>query len=397
MATQVTNYQCPSCTGPLHFSAEKGKLVCDFCGSEFEVAAIEALYAEKDEKAAAAAQAEEAKKQKKKKSKSDSDGPADATGAAAPGVNEAGWQEGDAGVPWSEEEAAGLRAYNCPSCGAELICDETTAATSCPYCGNPTVVPGQLTGSLKPDYVIPFKLEKKDAVAALKKYYKGKRFLPKAFTDKNHIDEIQGVYVPFWLFDGVTEANISYEGTISHTHREGDYEVTRTEYFEARREGTVTFEKVPVDGSSKMPDAHMDAIEPFDYSELKPFSTAYLPGYLADKYDVNEKASQGRADRRIKTSTESALRNTVHGYTGVTVNHADVKIRRGQVKYAMLPVWTLHTSWNNQHFLFAMNGQTGKLIGDLPASKGKMTAWGAGVFAVTAAVLGALAHLIGFI
>jgi uncharacterized Zn finger protein (UPF0148 family) len=392
MPSQVTNYQCPSCTGPLHFSAEKGKLVCDFCGSEFEVAAIEALYAEKDEKAAAVSAAEE-KKKKKKNPKTAPDG----SPLAGHGVNEAGWQQGDAGVPWSEEEAAGLRAYNCPSCGAELICDETTAATSCPYCGNPTVVPGQLTGSLKPDYVIPFKLEKKDAIAALKKYYRGKRFLPKAFTSKNHIDEIQGVYVPFWLFDGVTDANISFEGTISHTHREGDYEVTRTEYFEARREGTVTFEKVPVDGSSKMPDEHMDAIEPFDYSELKPFSTAYLPGYLADKYDVNEKASQKRADRRIKNSTETALRNTVHGYSAVTINHSDVRIQRGTVKYAMLPVWTLHTSWQGKHFLFAMNGQTGKLIGDLPASKGRMTAWGVGVFAVTAAVLGVLAHLLGLI
>ena len=384
MPSQVTNYKCPACTGPLHFSAEKGKLVCDYCESEYEVSEIEALYAEKEQQAAQAAAAEDKKRE-------------EAKAEAAAGVNQADWHEGDAGVPWTEEEAAGLRAYNCPSCGAELICDETTAATSCPYCGNPTVVPGQLTGSLKPDYVIPFRLEKKDAVEALKKHYGKKRFLPRAFTDRNHIDEIQGVYVPFWLFDGVTDANITFDATRCHSFTDGDYEVTITEHYEALREGTVRFEKVPVDGSSKMPDAHMDAIEPFDYSELKPFSTAYLPGYLADKYDVTEKASRKRAERRIRNSTESALRNTVLGYDGVTIQHADVKVNRGQVKYAMLPVWTLHTSWNGQHFLFAMNGQTGKLIGDLPVSKGKMTAWGVGIFAVSAVVLGLLGRLLGLL
>jgi hypothetical protein len=51
-----------------------------------------------------------------------------------------------------------------------------------------------------------------------------------------------------------------------------------------------------VDGSKKMPDAHTDAIEPFDYSQLKPFSTAYLPGHLADKYDVDAHAGIQRAD-----------------------------------------------------------------------------------------------------
>ena len=109
MATQLTNYQCPACTGPLHFDGASGKLVCDFCGSSYDTAEIEALYAQKEAAAETAAQNKEAP-------------PPDSV--------------------WSENETAGLRSYSCPSSGADLICDETTAATSCPCCGNPTVIAG---------------------------------------------------------------------------------------------------------------------------------------------------------------------------------------------------------------------------------------------------------------
>ena len=238
MATQITNYQCPACTGPLHYSGESGKLVCDYCGSAYTPSEIEQMYAEKEQAAeAAAARAKPA----------------------------------EAGTLWADTEAAGMRVYGCPSCGAELMCDETTAATSCPYCGNPTVIPGQLGGSLRPEFVLPFRLEKRAAEQALKKYYKGKKFLPNAFKNGNHIHEIKGVYVPFWLFNGNAEGQMSFEGCRIEHDREGDYKITRTHHFHVERAGTMQFRQVPVDGSSKIPDAHMDAIEPFNYSELKPF------------------------------------------------------------------------------------------------------------------------------
>lgn len=376
MATQVTNYQCPACTGPLHFAGATGKLECEYCGSAYDVAEIEALYAEKEEKAQAASE-QEAKKAAKR---------------AASGAED-GWDAGGAGAAWSDEEAAGLRSYCCPSCGAEIVCDQTTAATSCVYCGNPTVVPGQLGGNLKPDYVIPFKLDKDAAVKALKKYYKGKRLLPKAFSGDNHISELQGVYVPFWLFDGEVDCEACYDASRSHTHTEGDYEVTETEHYIVERQGSFQFQRIPVDGSSKMPDAHMDSIEPFDYSELKPFSTAYLPGYLADKYDVNAEESIPRANERVEGSADMLLRDTVRSYDSVIRKSGNVRIHKGDVRYAMLPVWMLHTKWQDKDFLFAMNGQTGKLIGDLPISKGKFAAWMAGISVPLMVILALLLFL----
>ena len=355
MADKVTNYQCPACTGPLHFDSTTGKLVCDYCGSAYEVADIEAQYAQKQQKADAAAASDEKK-------------------AAARRAKAA-----DENPVWSEAEASGLSSYSCTTCGAELVCDATTAATTCPYCGNPTVLGGKLSGKLKPEYILPFKMDKNAAIAQLTKYYKGKAFLPKAFKSQNHIAEIQGVYVPFWLFDAEADARGSYDGQVSESHREGDYRVTTTQHYDVRREGTATFARVPVDGSSKMPDEHMDSIEPFDYSELKPFSTAYLPGFLADRYDEDDKKCAARALGRMKHSAEAALHGTLGGYTSIQTLSEQIDPRTLEPHYALLPVWMLHTRWKEQDFLFAMNGQTGKLIGDLPVDKGRVAAWFAGI------------------
>ena len=376
MPTQVTNYQCPACTGPLHFVGASGKLECEYCGASYEVAEIEALYAEKEEKAAAAQQAAEEAN----------------AGQNPPSEDGDAWDTSGFSEDWGTE-GDGMRAYSCPSCGAELICDENTAATSCPYCGNPTVVPGQFSGQLRPDFIIPFKLSKEDAVKALKDHYKGKILLPKSFTQENHVQEIQGVYVPFWMFDGEAEGDARYEATRSHTYRSGDYEITETEHYDIYRAGFISFEKIPADASSKMPDDHMDSIEPYDYQELKPFSTAYLPGFLADKFDVTVEQCRQRADQRCAGTLSATLRDTVTGYHTCTLIHESVSLKRGKVHYALMPVWMLNTKWKGKDFLFAMNGQTGKLVGDLPVSWGKF--WG--LFAAIAIPLSALSSALALL
>ena len=342
MAGEVSNYKCPACTGPLHFVGASGNLECDYCGSSFSVEEIDGPFDEKLEKAA-----EQFDDKQKTANK------------------ENAW----------EDENDELCTYSCPACGAELICDITTAATSCPYCGNPTVVPGMFKGGLKPDYIIPFKLDKNAAKEALTKFYKGKKLLPKEFSDKNHIEEIKGVYVPFWLFDGETSADISYLATRVHSHVHGDERITTTEHYKVRRAGSAIFKKVPVDASTKMPDAHMDSIEPFDYSALTEFSTAYLSGYFADRYDVSEADSVERAKSRVANTIESMVNRTAVGYVTCMPQGKTVRVKPEKASYVLLPVWMLSTRWNGNNYLFAMNGQTGKLIGDLPCSKAMFWKW----------------------
>jgi len=341
-------------------------LVCDYCGSEFTSKQVEDFYASKD---SAAAQALEDLNEKLDTSPEDI---------------RTEWEY--IGNEWNES----MRAYSCPSCGAQIICDEHTAATSCPYCGNPSIVAGNFSGGLKPDYCIPFKLNKDAAVNALRNYYKGKVFLPKAFRDENHIEEIKGVYVPFWLYDGDVDADVNYYATRSHSWVQGDYRITKTDHFKLVRSGNVPFRRIPVDGSSKMPDDHMDAIEPFDYRELVPFSTAYMPGYLADKYDVDSSQSRSRAVSRAERSSLNAMTATTGGYESVSVASQRFRLNNGSVKYAFLPVWILNTKWKGKDYLFTMNGQTGKLVGNLPVSKAKFFGTFVGLSALLFAVFSAL-------
>ena len=324
----MKNYKCRGCGAPLQFDAATGKLTCDFCGSSYDPSEFVL-----DTKEAVEAREQEASQ----------------------------W-----GV------AQGMKSYVCPSCGAELICDAQTAATSCPYCGNNAVMPGQFSGARQPEFILPFQVTKDQAVAALKEHYKGKILLPKAFKSGNQIQKIQGVYVPFWLFDRDAEGEARYEGTNSSSYRQGDYVITETEHYRVVRRGNISFKKVPVDASGRMPDDYMDSIEPFDYKELQDFSTAYMPGFLADKYDVEREDASGRADLRCENSLESALRRTISGYESVDLQQKDIQVKPKQAHYAMLPVWLLSTRWRDKAYLFAINGQTGKLVGDLPADKGKL-------------------------
>ena len=226
----IQEFKCPSCGGAIEFDSSIQKMKCPYCDSEFDMQAL----AEYDNV------------------------------LSAEQTEEMVW-ETSAGAEWQDGETDGLKTYVCKSCGGEIVGDDTTAATSCPYCDNPVVLSGQFTGNLKPDYVIPFKLDKKAAKEALKNHYKGKRLLPKVFKEANHIDEIKGVYVSFWLFDADVNANITYKATRTRTWSDSKYDYTETSYFSVYRGGTVGFERVPVDGSSKMADDLMESIEPFDF------------------------------------------------------------------------------------------------------------------------------------
>ena len=373
MAEQITNYQCPACTGPLHYAANSGNLECEYCGSSFTVQEIEALFEEKEEAAIEASleEAEESTVETEEVLEADGDY--------------------DTGEYW-DAEAEGLKAYTCPSCAAQLIMDETTVATSCPYCGNPSVVPGAFAKTLKPEYIIPFKVTREEAKKALKKYYKGKKFLPKSFAAENNIEELKGVYVPFWLYNGKVYAQMSYRGTKVRTTMMPDCEVVSTYHYRMRRAGTADFERIPVDASSKMPDEYMDAIEPFDYSQMVKFKTAYLPGYMADRYDEDIEQCAQRAENRAINSAVSSINETVQGFSTCVTETQHVTVHREKVNYALLPVWMMSTRWKDKSYLFAMNGQTGLFVGELPVDKGRYWAMFAKIALPVAAVLAFLLY-----
>lgn len=358
----LLNFECPCCCGKLQFNSEVQKMQCPYCDSEFEMQSLMAYEAEVSQ-----------------------DVPDEMT-----------WDT-QAGSEWQEGEQAGMNSYSCQSCGGEIVTDASTAASFCPYCDSPVIMTGQVSGELRPDFVIPFKLDKEAAKKALTNHMKGKKLLPDAFLDQNHIDEIKGLYVPVWLFDADVDARIRYKAQKTRYWEDARYRYTETSFYSLTRGGKIGFHHVPVDGSTKMDDKLMEAIEPFDFKDAVSFQSAFLSGYLADKYDVDANASIARANERIKHSTEDAFKETTSEFESVMTEQSSIQLSNGEAKYALYPVWILTTKWNDQKFTFAMNGQTGKFVGDLPTDKSKAVKSFAGFGSVVAAVAFAIEFLLWFL
>ena len=124
----LKEYKCPCCGGAIEFDSSLQKMKCPYCDTEFEMETL-------------AAYDEELK------------GDSEST---------FNWDISP-GTEWKEEETGSLYSYICNSCGGEIVGDETLGATHCPFCSNPVIMTGQFSGALKPDMVIPFKLDKKAA------------------------------------------------------------------------------------------------------------------------------------------------------------------------------------------------------------------------------------------
>ncbi|MBP5212895.1 MAG: hypothetical protein J6Z30_08570 [Pyramidobacter sp.] len=351
--SELNEYKCPCCGGSIAFDSQLQKMKCPYCDTEFEVETLKELDAELKREAES--------------------------------TDSMNWDT-PAGSSWQPGEKEGMFVYVCNSCGGENVGEATTGATACPFCGNAVVMKEQFAGMLRPDLVIPFKLDKAAAKSALNKHLEGKKLLPRVFKDQNHIDEIKGVYVPFWLYDTDADANIRYKATRVRTWSDSNYNYTKTSFYQIIRGGDIGFLNVPVDGSQRMANDLMESIEPYDLSQAVDFQTAYLAGFFADKYDVSMEDCQTRANERIKNSTIDAFRSTVQGYTTVSTENANVRFHTGRTRYGLLPVWLLNTTWNGQKYTFAMNGQTGKFVGNLPCDKGLRNKY----FAIAAAIGGAV-------
>ncbi len=357
MAEQL-QYKCPCCGGSIEFDSTIQKMKCPFCDTEFETETLKAY----DE----VLQNEQ---------------PDDMT-----------WNT-DAQNGWQEGETEGMRVYICESCGGEIIAEEVTGATRCPFCDNPVIMSGQFADELRPDCIIPFQLDKQAAKEAFKRHLKGKHLLPKVFKNETHIDEIQGVYVPFWLFDADAEADMRYRATRVRSWSDSNYIYNEVSHFLVLRSGTLRFAGVPADGSSRIADELMESIEPYNIGEAVDFQTAYLSGYLADRYDVSAESNQKRANERIRVSTGQMFDSTVTGYATVAPEKCNIRLTNSKARYALYPVWLMQTSWNGQQYTFAMNGQTGKFVGNLPVDKGAYWKWLGGL----TVGYGLLAFVIGFL
>ena len=343
-------YKCPNCASPLVYDGEKMK--CPACASEFEVEEIEARYASQ--------------------TNADVDFDLPTQGYAAADV-------------------AQLQAYNCKTCGAELITESTTTATECPYCGSPTILPDRIDGGIRPELVVPFVITREQAQEMFYGYFKGKALLPNIFKKDNQITEMRKLFVPYWLFDCEARGSVVYDAEKESSYTEGDEEVTEVEHYIVRRGGSMSFENIPVDGSVKMDDKIAESLEPYDLTKAVAFTPAVLSGAMADHADVDADACEARAVSRATGSFKSALADTIDGYTRLSEKSSSVHVAGSKVTPVLLPVWLITTVKDGKTYTFAINGQTGRLTCNVPTAKDKAFLWGtvsfAGVLGLTALIL----------
>ncbi|MCI8589932.1 MAG: hypothetical protein HFE77_04395 [Clostridiales bacterium] len=340
----VVVYKCPSCGAAISFDADAQKWMCQFCGSSFD----------KDVKPESV------------------DGEANAEEISEPACPE--WETSPKECSEQEESlgeqeqfaAQEVDTYICPDCGAKLMTDQTTTATFCAFCHNPMIIQNRLSGVYKPQKVLPFKISREKALEIFKKKLKKRFLVPKIFRTDAQIEEMNGIYVPFWLFDCEAWGGFHAKGTQVSSYRSGQYHVTVTNHYHIVREGTALFHHVPADASKKMDNAMMDRLEPYQYDDMRDFDMSYLSGFLAEMYDESDRDVWPRIDEKVKESMQNMLRDTVKGFAAVVPLHQRHTVTKKHPSYALLPVWMLSCRYKEKNYIYAINGQNGRVVGDLP-------------------------------
>ena len=344
----VVSYKCPHCGGELIFSPTTQKYKCEYCLSDFSQEELEALKPEE--------------------------------GSEEKSVN---FEEDTQEENTTEKETQEAVIYHCPSCGAEIVTDETTAATFCYYCHNPVVLSGRVSGEFLPDKIIPFAIDKKQATEKFLDYVHSKKFVPKAFFNKQQIEKISGVYFPYWMVDMDMEGSMQAEGRNVRVWRSGDTEYTETKVYCVEREGDVHLEDITKNALKKSNAKLAEGVLPYDVSKVQKFHMGFLSGFLAEKRDIERTELNKQVQQEANEYGEKILRGTVKGYSSISVKSCHLNQTQENWDYTMLPVWTVtYKGKNGKMYYYSMNGQDGKVYGELPIDYKKVWILGGIVFGV---------------
>lgn len=352
METIIT-YKCPNCDAGLLFDAEKQLFKCDFCLSKFTEDELNATDSAK--------RAEEKAKE-------------------------------------NDEFRSEILEYVCTNCGAEVIAEKNTAADFCYYCHNPIVLTDKISGEFKPTKIIPFKFDKNEAKATFLRFAKKKWFVPRDYFSGGSMDLISGVYYPFWVTDADTDSELSAIGKNVRTWRSGDYRYTETTTYDVYRRGQIHFEDITTSAISTEDKAMLEGILPYPVEDYQDFSMPYLQGYVAKKRDIDRDALSSEVKGRMNSYAKTLLERTT-SYGTLSMRSLDVAILKSHWEYCLMPIWIL--TYKKKHkknkkkdrtYVYAMNGSTGKVYGELPVSIPKLILAALGAFVG----VGLLAFLLGY-
>ncbi len=359
MNNEVKTYHCPNCGADLKFSPETQKFACEYCKGAFTEEELLQFWNKMG------GYAEEPVE--------------DASAVDTQPTTSATQQE-------QEEFNESTQLYSCPSCGAEIICEANTAAAFCYYCHNPVILKGRVDGQYRPSKVIPFAFNKDKATSIFNDWAKKKFFRPKDLLSNKQMEKLTGLYVPFWVADADTSTHFTAVGVKVRTWSSGNRDYTEKKRYSVVRDLDVQYTGVPADGSQKIEDQLMEAIEPFHYTDAKDFNMAYLSGFYADKYDVEKESLFPRIKQRM-TANNASLAKGSASYTSFENIQQWDKINDWHWDYMLMPVWFMSFEYKGKIWEYAINGQTGKIAGQFPIAKGKLRTLGLAIGAAIVAVI----------
>lgn len=324
-------------------------------------------------------------------------------GDAAPGAADAfsggaAWEPGADSDGYAQDTAnqGDAMLYTCPSCGAEIVTDATTAATFCYYCHNPVVLSGRLTGTYQPDFAIPFQIDRKRAQEVFSQWIAKKKFVPREFYSPKQIETMTGVYFPYWLFSCKVDGSVQGQGTKLRVWTAGNLRYTETKIYDIARQGTVEVNNVARNALKKANRRLVDGVQPFEMGEMQRFSMGYLSGFMAENRDMERNTFETEVSQEVRDFAVSGLKSQGTAYDRVQITNQRAEISEGFWQYALLPVWTLtyKERQGGKIYYFAMNGQTGKVCGELPVDKGKLMILFASIFLPLLIILLILGYII---
>lgn len=310
-------FECPSCGGNLKFDIPSQKLRCEFCN------ALEDPYSF---------------------DKKDSDA--------------------------EEQKVFEATIYTCPQCGGELLSTDNASASFCSFCGASTILHQRIRNEKRPNYIIPFKKTKEDCKQAYSELMRHAIFAPKELKDAKYIDGFRGIYMPYWSYYVSMQGPIELK--VKKSHRSGDYIIT--DYHLLTGNLNAYHKGLSYDASSGFSDSISEALAPYDVKGMKAFTPAFFSGFYADTPDVPYGVYQPEAEHIAYEDALSKIQKQ-HIRNGFTLTSnlspSVLHTKMENADNSMFPVWFMSYRNGDRVAYATVNGQTGKVVADLPVAISK--------------------------
>lgn len=282
------------------------------------------------------------------------------------------------------------RSVQCQSCKAVMVFDAARVGRNCEFCGSPALVDyAELQSPIRPQSLLPFKLSQNDVRDRMKRWYAGRWFAPNAFKHKSLVDQLHGLYVPYWTFDAEVhcewqaEAGYYYYTTETYRDSKGNTQtrqVRHTRWESAAGAIDHFFDDEPVPATTGVDHGLLRQVEPFPTKELVPYDTAFLSGFVVERYQINLETAVSASLAQMHAALEQLAAREVPGDT-----HRNLQIQphysAQTFKHTLLPIWLLTYTYSRKTYNVIANGYTGNIAGNYPKSVWKI------LFAVLAATI----------